>query len=64
MHTGQRKSKDKRKGFTEADYARLLDAAHQQVGSPLMVVWDNNRNALVSGAIAEPVTARDWLTFC
>ena len=32
---------DKRKGFTETDYARLLDAAHQQLGSPLIVIWDN-----------------------
>jgi hypothetical protein len=29
---------DKRKGFTEADYAALLDAAHQQLGGPLIVV--------------------------
>ena len=32
---------DKRKGFTETDYARLLDAAHQQLGGPLVLVWDN-----------------------
>ena len=25
---------DKRKGFTETDYARFLDAAHQQLGGP------------------------------
>jgi hypothetical protein len=25
---------DKRKGFTEQDYARFLDAAHQQLGRP------------------------------
>ena len=31
---------DKRKGFTEADYARFLDAAHQQLGGPLVLVWD------------------------
>jgi len=30
----------KRKGFTEADYARFLDAAHQQLGGPLVLVWD------------------------
>jgi len=29
----------RRKGFTE-DYAALLDAAHQQLGGPLVVVWD------------------------
>jgi putative transposase len=38
---------DKRKGFTETDYARFLDAAHQQLGGPLVLVWD---------------AARDWLT--
>jgi putative transposase len=32
---------DKRKGFAEADYIRLLDAAHQQLGGPLVLVWDN-----------------------
>jgi hypothetical protein len=32
---------DKRKGFTETDYARFLDAAHQQLGGPLVLVWDN-----------------------
>ena len=31
---------DKRKGFTETDYARFLDAAHQQLGGPLVLVWD------------------------
>ena len=31
----------RRKGFTETDYARLLDAAHRQLGGPLVVVWDN-----------------------
>jgi hypothetical protein len=32
---------EKRKGFTETDYARLLDAAHAQLGGPLVVIWDN-----------------------
>ena len=27
---------DKRKGSAEAGYARLLDAAHQQLGGPLV----------------------------
>ena len=31
---------DQRKGFTETHYARLLDAAHQQLGGPLVLVWD------------------------
>jgi hypothetical protein len=32
---------DKREGFTEAGYARLLDGAHQQLGGPLVLIWDN-----------------------
>jgi transposase len=52
---------DKRKGFAEADYARLLDAAHQQLGGPLVLVWDN-LNTHVSKAMRELIAARDWLT--
>jgi putative transposase len=40
VHAGRRRG-DKRKGFTETDYARLLNAAHAQLGGPLVVVWDN-----------------------
>ena len=42
VHAARRHGRagDRRKGFTEADYARLLDAAHQQLGGPLVVVWD------------------------
>jgi hypothetical protein len=60
VHAGRPRG-DRRKGFTEADYARLLDAAHQQLGGPLVVVWDN-LNTHVSRAMAELVAARDWLT--
>ena len=63
VHTGRRKGSDRRKGFTETDYARFLDAAHQQPGGPLVVVWDN-LNAHVSAAMADLVAARDWLTVC
>jgi hypothetical protein len=52
---------DRRKGFTETDYAAVLDAAHQQLGGPLVVVWDN-LNTHVSRAMAELIAARDWLT--
>ena len=40
VHRGRGQGKDRRKGFTEAGYAGLLDAAHQQLGGPLVVVWD------------------------
>ncbi len=52
---------DKRKGFTEQDYARLLDAAHQQLGGPLVVVWDG-LNTHTSRAMRELIAARAWLT--
>ena len=61
VHQSRRRGKDQRKGFTETDYARLLDAAHQQLGGPLVVVWDG-LNSHVSAAMTELVAARDWLT--
>jgi transposase len=59
VHAGRRG--DKRKGFTEAGYARLLDAARQQLGGPVVLVWDN-LNTHVSKAMRRLVAARDWLT--
>ena len=34
VHHARRRRNDARKGFTETGYARLLDAAHQQLGGP------------------------------
>ena len=39
-HTGRRHRVGRREDFTEADYARL-DAAHQQLGGPVVPAWDN-----------------------
>jgi transposase len=61
VHKARRRGKDQRRGFTETDYARFFDAAHQQLAGPLVVVWDN-LNTHVSAAMAELVAARDWLT--
>jgi putative transposase len=61
VHHGRGPRTERRKGFTEADYARLLDAAHQQLAGPLVVIWDN-LNSHVSGAMTELIAARDWLT--
>jgi DDE superfamily endonuclease len=61
VHHTRRHRKDKRQGFTETGYARLLDAAHQQLGGPLVVVWDNS-NTHVSHAMTTLIAARDWLT--
>jgi hypothetical protein len=58
-----RGSRTGRKGFTETDYARFLDAARQQLAGPLVVVWDN-LNAHVSAAMGKLIAARDWLTAC
>jgi len=61
VHHARRRGKDQRKGFTETGYAQLLDAAHQQLAGPLVVVWDN-LNTHVSRAMGELIAARDWLT--
>ena len=61
VHHRRAGGKDHRKGFTEKGYAGLLDAAHQQLGGPLVVVWDN-LNTHVSAAMTELIAARDWLT--
>jgi len=53
--------KNEKKGFNETDYIRLLDAAHQQLGGPIVVVWDN-LNTHVSKKMRHLVDARDWLT--
>jgi DDE superfamily endonuclease len=61
VHKNRRPGNDKRKGFTETGHARLLDAAHQQLGGPLVVVWDN-LTTHVTDTMADLIAARDWLT--
>ena len=63
VRRGRGAGKDQRKGFTETDYARFLDAVHQQLGGPLVVVWDG-LNTHVSRAMRELAAARSWLTVC
>ena len=58
---GRVRAGDERKGFTGRDYARLLDAAHEQLGGPLVLVWDN-LSTHVSRVMRELAAARDWLT--
>ena len=62
-HSGRRGSGPgrQRKGFTEADYAALLDAAHRQLGGAIVLVWDN-LSTHTSKAMAELIAARPWLT--
>jgi putative transposase len=59
--THRRRRASRRKGLTEADYAALLDAAHRQLGGPIVLVWDN-LNTHVSTAMNELIAARPWLT--
>ncbi|MFC3982704.1 transposase [Streptosporangium jomthongense] len=49
------------KGFGPAQFARLLDAAHAQLGGRLVLVWDNDRRHL-SRAMRAAIEARAWLT--
>jgi hypothetical protein len=58
---GRRRDGDKRKGLTDRDCARLLDAARQQPGGPIVLVRDN-LSTHVSKAMRELVAARGWLT--
>ncbi|MFI6244505.1 transposase [Micromonospora sp. NPDC050795] len=44
----------------ERDYIRLLDAAHQQLRGPIVLVWDN-LNTHISAAMRKMTAARDWL---
>jgi transposase len=58
-HLDRGSGKHRRKGFTETDYARLLDGAHQQLAGPIVLVWDNLPTH-VSRAML--IAARAWLT--
>jgi hypothetical protein len=53
--------KGQKKGFAEHDYARLLDAAHQQLHAPIVPIWDN-LNTHKSMLMRELNATRDWLT--
>lgn len=61
IHLDRGPAKGRRKGFTETDYARLLDTAHQQLGGPIVLVWDN-LNTHVSHTMRRLIAARLWLT--
>jgi hypothetical protein len=53
--------KNEKKGFDEHDFIRLLDAAHQQLRAPIVLVWDNlNRHK--SATIRALISTRAWLT--
>lgn len=52
--------KGERRSFAETDYIGLLDAAHQQLGGPIVLIWDN-LNTHISRRMRALIAARDWL---
>jgi hypothetical protein len=60
-HLDHGSGRHRRKGFDETDYARLLDAAHQQLHGPIVLIWDNLPTH-VSRAMRQLIAARSWLT--
>jgi DDE superfamily endonuclease len=57
IHKGR---KGEKKGFREPDFAALLDAAHQQLTGPIVLVWDNLQGH-VSAAMRKLIATRPWL---
>lgn len=57
VHRGR---KGERRSFAETDYAALLDAAHQQLAGPIVLIWDN-LNTHISTAMRKLIAAREWL---
>jgi len=53
--------KAEKKGFGEYDYIRLLDAAHQRLRAPLVLVWDN-LGTHKSATMRRLIASRSWLT--
>ena len=60
-HLDRGSGKQRRKGLAEADYARLLDGARQQLKGPIVLVWDNLPTH-TSHAMRQLIAARPWLT--
>jgi putative transposase len=59
LHRGR---KGERRSFAERDYAHLLSAAHQQLGGPIVLVWDNLNTHLSTVMQTFVDTHADWLT--
>ncbi len=53
--------RDGRKSFSWRDYRDLLTAAHQQLGGPIVLIWDN-LNVHKAAGPREFAASRDWLT--
>ncbi|MFF7266465.1 transposase [Streptomyces sp. NPDC008159] len=52
---------DGRKSFSWKDYRELIQTAHQQLGGPIVLVWDNLNTHLTAG-MRRYITEREWLT--
>ena len=52
---------DGRKSFSWQDYRDLIQTAHQQLGGPIVLVWDNLNTRLTAG-MRRYIAERDWLT--
>ena len=59
-HLGGRRD-GRRKGFTETGYARLLDAAHQQLHGPIVLVWDYVPRHIIPVLCPAVLCGRRWL---
>jgi len=59
VHRGR---KGERRSMSEADYAGLVTAAHNQLHAPVILIWDN-LNTHISAAMRRFIEAHpDWLT--
>ncbi len=59
IHRGR---KGERRSMSEADYAELIAAAHNQLHAPVILIWDN-LNTHISAAMRAFIQAHpDWLT--
>jgi putative transposase len=59
IHRGR---KGERRSMSEADYADLITAAHQELQAPVILIWDN-LNTHISAAMHALIGARSsWLT--
>lgn len=52
---------DGRKSFAWTDYRDLIQAAHHQLGGPIVLIWDNLNTHLTAG-MRSYIAERDWLT--
>jgi DDE superfamily endonuclease len=61
VHYGRRSGGDRRKGVHRSRLRPAAGDARQQLGGPLVVVWDG-LDTHVSHVMADLAAARDWLT--